>query len=158
MAEVLAPWTDGYLRAAVALEVLGARAWLDAATLGESIIGAPRESFSLAEGASRSDQRSQGYRMLVKALAETPGRVLARSPKWQSRGSKRGRRRAMSSYASHSPRFSAKRDPAGTLRANSRGSKGDSTPRRLLAAIKTYVGPTRKRGARAALSARCKRY
>ena len=38
------------------------------------------EAFGLAEAAPRADQRSQGYRLLLKSLAEAPARLMDRFP------------------------------------------------------------------------------
>jgi hypothetical protein len=76
----LSAWTDGYLGAAVALEALTAREWLDRSPSASSVLGRLEEAFDLAERAPRADQRSQGYRLLVKSLADAPARLLDRFP------------------------------------------------------------------------------
>ncbi|HKQ68839.1 MAG TPA: hypothetical protein VJT73_05840 [Polyangiaceae bacterium] len=146
---LLAQWTDGYLAATVALQALTRRSCLDALRDGAGVVARFEEAFALAEGASRSDQRSQGYRALVKVLSEAPARLLSRFPRdtlaWlesKAATSDVELREALSEL---------------TRRARSRGQATDnigaveqaldaSAPARR--DPKTYVGPTRKRGSR----------
>jgi hypothetical protein len=149
LADILAAWTDGYLGAAVALEALTTRVWLDRSRSADAALARVEEAFQLAAAAPRADQRSQGYRLLVKVLAEAPARLLDRFPKptmdWiESRVSTGdvALREAMTELL-HNAR--ARGHGAGSLEKAHRGLAESAPPRRD---PKTYVGPTRKRGSR----------
>ncbi len=145
----LADWTNGYLAAAVAIEALASRSWLDAVKSPDDLFLRLDEAFSLVEDAPRADQRSQGYRTLLKALSEAPARILDRFPQatlaWLET-------RAATEHVELRGALSALID-----RARGRGHGAGKFERleQMLAASapprrdpKTYVGPTRKRGAR----------
>jgi len=146
---LLSAWSDGYLGATVALEAVTARAWLDGTRSAKPVLSRLDEAFALAEQASRADQRSQGYRALVKELAEAPARLLDRFPRetlvW------------IESKAS-TPDVTLRAALLDLMRkAHLRGHGASSLEKVELALAesapprrdpKTYVGPTRKRGAR----------
>ena len=149
LADRLSAWTDGYLSAAVVLDALTTRSWLDRSKTATTVLSRLEEAFSLAESAPRADQRSQGYRLLVKALAEAPTRLLDRFPAaaltWLEA------KAATSDVALRATLSELLR------MARSRGhgaSKLEKVEQALTASApprrdpKTYVGPTRKRGAR----------
>jgi hypothetical protein len=147
--ELLTAWTDGYLGAAVAIEAVTARVWLDRSKSAQPALGRLEEAFGLAEGASRADQRSQGYRTLVKALAEAPVRLLDRFPRetlvWlESKAATRDvALRAALSELLRSAR--SRGHGASSLSKVEQVLTESAPPRRD---PRTYVGPTRKRGAR----------
>jgi len=149
LALLLSAWTDGYLGATVALEALTARVWLDRARSAQPALDRLEEAFGLAEGAARADQRSQGYRALVKVLAEAPARLLDRFPRetlvWLE--SKAGTpdvalRAALSALL---PTARSRGHGAPSLEKFEQVLAESAPPRRD---PKTYVGPTRKRGSR----------
>jgi hypothetical protein len=149
LAALLSAWTGGYLGAAVALEALTTRAWLDRSRTADAILSRLEESFELVEGAPRSDQRSQGYRLLVKSLAEAPARLLDRFPavtlEWlESKAATRdvALRAALSDLLRSAP---SRGHGARSLEKFEQALAASAPPRRD---PKTYVGPTRKRGAR----------
>jgi hypothetical protein len=149
LAERLSAWTDGYLGAAVALEALTARVWLDQSRTATAVLGRLEEAFDLAERASRSDERSQGYRLLLKQLAEAPARVLDRFPAptltWiEAKAATRNvdLRAAMSELLQ---KARSRGHGARTMEKAEQAFADSAPPRRD---PKTYVGPTRKRGAR----------
>jgi hypothetical protein len=149
IAHLLSAWTDGYLGATVALEALTARAWLDRSRSAQTALVRLEEAFRLAEEASRADQRSQGYRALVKALAETPGRLLDRFPRetlvWLE--SKAGTRDvALRESLSELLRTARSRGHGASSLEKFEQVLAESAPPRR--DPRTYVGPTRKRGAR----------
>jgi hypothetical protein len=149
LADLLAAWTDGYLGATVVIEALTTRAWLDRASTAEPILARLQEAFELAEGASRSDQRSQGYRALVRVLSEAPAKLIDRFPKptlvWlEARAA-----------TTHVDLREAMSDLAARARARGHGVESLAKVEQALADAapprrdpKTYVGPTRKRGSR----------
>jgi hypothetical protein len=149
LASRLASWMDGYLAAAVAIDALTSRSWLDATQSSTELFSRLDEAFTLVESAPRSDQRSQGYRTLIKTLSEGPARVMDRFPEaslaWLEA-------RATTEHVELREALSALID-----RARARGHAVGKFERleRLLASSapprrdpKTYVGPTRKRGGR----------
>ena len=149
IAHLLSAWTDGYLGATVALEALTARIWLDRAKSVDRALSRLDEAFGLAERASRSDQRSQGYRALVKVLGEAPARMLDRFPRetlvWlESKADTRdvALRGAMSELLRTAR---SRGHGASSLEKVEKVFAESAPPRRD---PKTYVGPTRKRGAR----------
>jgi hypothetical protein len=149
LAEQLSAWTDGYLSAAVALEALTTRAWLDRPKSAPAAMSRLEEAFALAEGAPRADQRSQGYRLVVKSLAEVPGRLLDRFPApmlaWlESKAATRDvtLRAAMGDVLQ---KARSRGHGPGSLEKAEQAHAASAPPRRD---PKTYVGPTRKRGAR----------
>src|SRR5579859_3557513 len=143
----LATWTDGYLSASSALLAIGARSWIDAQRSAEPVIARLDESFALAENAPRADERSQGYRELLKVLPDVAARVMDRFPEktaeWLE--SKAGTehvdlREALENLASAAR---ARGHAPGKLERFERLFDASAPPRRD---PKTYVGPTRKRG------------
>lgn len=78
--EHLAPWTDGFLQSAVALEVLARRPVMDRTPLQatEALSERLGEMVDLAEEARRSDERTQGRRRLLEGIAEFLPPLLAR--------------------------------------------------------------------------------
>gem|GEM_PF-383148 len=78
----LAAWTDGFLQAAVALEALALRPVLDRmqpSDVGE-LLARLDETATLAEEARRADERTQGRRRLLEALADALPPIAARFP------------------------------------------------------------------------------
>jgi hypothetical protein len=149
LAHLLSAWSDGYLGATVALEAVTARVWLDRSKSAEAALGRLEEAFALAERASRADQRSQGYRTLVKALAEAPARLLDRFPRetlaWLE--SKAGTPDvALRAALSELLRKARSRGHGASSLEKFEQVLADSAPPRR--DPRTYVGPTRKRGAR----------
>jgi hypothetical protein len=107
------------------------------------------EAFDLAERAPRADQRSQGYRLLVKSLADAPARLLDRFPQatlaWLE-GKAVTRDVDLRGALSDLVRQARSRGHgAGVLSKLEQALAASAPPRRD---PKTYVGPTRKRGAR----------
>jgi hypothetical protein len=149
LVESLAAWTDGYLSASAALLAVGTRSWLDAQRSAEPAIARLDESFALTENASRSDQRSQGYRELLKVIPDVAARLMDRFPEatlaWFE--SKAGTehvelREALDQLAVNAREHGHAR---GKLERFERLFDASAPPRRD---PKTYVGPTRKRGSR----------
>lgn len=145
----LGQWTDGYLSAAVALATLANRSWLDRMKSPQPLLTRFDEAFSLAEAAPRADQRSQGFRTLVKALSETPAVVMARFPvdaiAWlESRAATENidLRGAVEELVITAR---ARGHRIGALEGVEQQLDSSAKPRRD---PKTYVGPTRQRGAR----------
>lgn len=149
LADRLSTWTDGYLAAAVALEALTTRGWLDRAKSASVVISRLEEAFDLAERASRSDQRSQGYRLLVKSLTEAPARVLDRFPEatliWLESKAVTGDVELRAALSDLMSKARSRGHGARTLEKVEQVLAAHAPPRRD---PKTYVGPTRKRGAR----------
>lgn len=75
-----APWTDGFLQAAVAMETLARRPVMDQTPVQalELLVERLDEVTSLAEEARRSDERTQGRRRLLEALSEFLPPLVAR--------------------------------------------------------------------------------
>lgn len=75
-------WTDGFLQAAVAVETLALRSVLDRTpvTAVEELQARLDEATTLAEQARRADERTQGRRRLLEALAAAIPPVAARFP------------------------------------------------------------------------------
>jgi hypothetical protein len=149
LAALLSAWTGGYLGAAVALEALTTRAWLDRSRTADAILSRLEESFDLVERAPRADQRSQGYRLLVKSLAEAPAKLLDRFPAvtlaWlESKAATRdvALRAGLSDLLRSAP---SRGHGARSLEKLEQALAASAPVRRD---PKTYVGPTRKRGAR----------
>jgi hypothetical protein len=146
---LLREWTDGYLSAAVALAALANRSWLDRTKSSRQLLARFDEAFSLAEEAPRADQRSQGFRTLVKTLSETPAVVMARFPDdtiaWlESRAATRNvDLRASIEQLVRKAR--ARGHAVGELEGVEQQLDAAAKPRRD---PKTYVGPTRRRGSR----------
>jgi hypothetical protein len=145
----LATWMDGYLSAAVALEVVTVRPWLDASKSSGEILARLDEAFLLAEGASRADRRSQGYRTLLKSIADASIHAMDRF-----RSDTLGWLESKTTTSDVDLR-EALAVVLHTARGRGRGKGQLSDVEQSLAASapprrdpKTYVGPTRKRGAR----------
>jgi hypothetical protein len=149
LAVLLGAWTDGYLSASVALDAITSRSWLDRQKTHEPALARIEEAFTTTEAAGRADQRSQGYRTLVKTLPEAISRLTDRFPDatiaWlESR-----------SATEHVELREALGDVVHRIRARGHGAGKLERFERLLAASapprrdpRTYVGPTRKRGSR----------
>jgi hypothetical protein len=149
LAEALVNWMDGYLSASVALQAMTTRTWLDRSKSPEPFVARFDEAFALVEGASRSDQRSQGYRTLLKTLPEASARLMDRFPgatiAWaESRASTDHveLRRALDELV---VRARSRGHGPGQLERVGELLEQSAPPRRD---PKTYVGPTRKRGAK----------
>jgi hypothetical protein len=149
LAAALAAWTDGYLSAAVALEAMAVRSWLDALRSPASALPRLDEAFALVEAAPRADQRSQGYRELLKTFPEASAKLMDRFPDatlaWLE--SKAGTehvelREALTELAR---RIGSHGHARGKLERFEKLFAASAPPRRD---PKTYVGPTRQRGAR----------
>ena len=149
MAELLASWTDGYLSAAVALDVLTARTWLDRARSADAVLERLEEAFVLAESASRSDQRSQGYRLLIKGIGEVPVKLLDRflqpTLTWLESKASTPDVALREALAELLAKARARGHGVGALEKVHQALDESAPPRRD---PKTYVGPTRKRGGR----------
>lgn len=78
LAARFATWMDGYLQAAVALEVLSDRAALDRVANPDDIIARLDDATTLAEDAPRAAERSQGRRRLLEVIEITIPRFAAR--------------------------------------------------------------------------------
>jgi hypothetical protein len=149
LVKLLAAWTDGYLSASVLLEAFTDRSWLDDMRSPDELLLRLDEAFSFAEAAPRADQRSQGYRTLVKTLSDAPVKVMARFPgptlTWlESRASTSDveLRDALRQLIRHAR---ADGHTIGKLEGLEQKLDASAPPRRD---PKTYVGPTRQRGAR----------
>ena len=149
LADLLSAWTDGYLGAAVALEALTARTWLDRSKSPAVVLGRLEEAFDLAERAPRADQRSQGYRLLVKSLAEAPARLLDRFPQatlaWLESKAVTNDVALRGALSDLLVNARARGHGAGSLERLEQVLAASAPPRRD---PRTYVGPIRKRGAR----------
>jgi hypothetical protein len=149
LVEALAEWTDGYLSASVALEAMSTRAWLDGIRSPEAVLSRFDEAFTLVEGAPRADQRSQGYRDLLKTLPEALAKMMDRftdaTVTWLE--SKAGTehvelREALGDVVA---KVGARGHARGKLEHFEKLFAASAPPRRD---PKTYVGPTRQRGSR----------
>jgi hypothetical protein len=149
LAEQLSTWTDGYLGAAVALEALTVRSWIDRVRTPDAVLARMEEAFRLVEGAPRSDHRTQGYRLLVKAMAEAPRLLLDRFPaatsEWLESKASTGDVDLRAAIDELLQKAHASGHGAATLDKVEQAFAASAPPRRD---PKTYVGPTRKRGAR----------
>jgi hypothetical protein len=149
LALALSSWTDGYLSSAVALDSLTQRHWLDAMKSGAVMLMRFDEAFSLVESASRSDQRTQGYRALVKALAEAPARAMARFPDatlaWIETRVATSDVELHATLGAYLEKARARGHGASRLEGIDDKLQAAAPPRRD---PKTYVGPTRQRGAK----------
>jgi hypothetical protein len=145
----LGQWTDGYLSAAVALGALANRSWLDRMKSPLPLLTRFDEAFLLAEGAPRADQRSQGFRTLVRALSETPAVVMARFPAdtiaWLESRAATANVDLRASVEELVRKARARGHTIGALAGVEQQLDASAKPRRD---PKTYVGPTRQRGAR----------
>jgi hypothetical protein len=149
LADQLSAWTDGYLGAAVSLEALTERAWLDRMRAPTAVLARMDEAFHLVENAPRADHRTQGYRLLVKAMGDAPARLLNRFPRqtsdWlEAKASTRDvdLRGALTELLQ---KAHASGHGSATLDKVEQAFAASAPPRRD---PKTYVGPTRQRGAR----------
>ena len=149
VAEALASWTDGFLPTSVALEAMSTRSWLDGLRTPESVIARLDEAFALAHDASRSDQRSQGYRTLLKTLPEASARVTDRFPDamvaWLELRASTEHVELREAMGEVVTRVRAHGHAVGKLERFEELFAQSAPPRRD---PKTYVGPTRKRGAK----------
>jgi hypothetical protein len=147
--EGLQSWTDGYLSAIVILEAISTRVWLDAMKSSDACISRLDEVFALAENAPRADQRSQGYRSLIKAFPEAASKLMDRfapaTVAWLEERAGTEHVELREAFAELAQRVRASGHAAGTLERFDRLFEASAPPRRD---PKTYVGPTRKRGAR----------
>jgi hypothetical protein len=149
VAVALAAWTDGYLSASVALEAVSARAWLDGLRSPEAVLARFDEAFALVENAPRADQRTQGYRDLLKTLPEAAARLMDRfadaTVAWlESRAGTEhvDLREALSQLVA---KVGSRGHARGKLEHFEKLFAESAPPRRD---PKTYVGPTRQRGSR----------
>jgi hypothetical protein len=149
LADRLSTWTDGYLGAAVTLEALTERSWLDRMRAPSAVLARMDEAFQLVENAPRADHRTQGYRLLVKAMGEAPARLLDRfarpTSEWLEAKASTRDVDLRSALAELLQRAHASGHGAATLDKVEQAFAASAPPRRD---PKTYVGPTRKRGAR----------
>lgn len=143
MVSDLEAWTDGYLPAAVAIEALTTRRTLDQLRRPDGLVTILDQAFSLIENAARSEKRSQGYRTLLETLSVAPAKVTDRFPvalAWLE-----GR------AATSSPELRA---AIVRLMQLGTGHRRESLERALTKSApprrdpRTYVGPTRQRGAK----------
>jgi hypothetical protein len=149
LVELLGAWTDGYLSASVALDAMTKRSWLDGLKSPEPLLARLDEVFSLAESAPRADQRSQGYRTLLKTLPEGLARLMDRFPDatvaWLESRAGIEHVELREAFADVALRLRAHGHAAGKLEQFGRLFAASAPPRRD---PRTYVGPTRKRGTR----------
>jgi hypothetical protein len=147
--ERLGLWTDGYLSASVALSALASRSWLDKIRSSRPLLTRFDEAFSLAQEAPRADQRSQGFRTLVKALSETPAAVMARFPAdtigWLESRAATDNVDLRDSVEKLIKTARTRGHAIGELEGVEQQLDASAKPRRD---PKTYVGPTRRRGGR----------
>src|SRR5262249_54230754 len=131
------------------LAVLADRSFLDRTKSPTLLLSRFDEAFSLAEESSRADQRSQGYRALVRVLGSAPAAVMARFPHdtiaWLTSRAATGNVELRASVEQLVERARARGQSIGDLEGVERQLDAAAKPRRD---PKTYVGPTRKRGAR----------
>ncbi|HEU4537032.1 MAG TPA: hypothetical protein VFS00_23080, partial [Polyangiaceae bacterium] len=71
-------WTDGFLHAAVVLELLTAKPFLEAPLVFEGVRDRLDEALALAEEAPRSAERSQGRRRLLEIIEQALVPLLLR--------------------------------------------------------------------------------
>jgi hypothetical protein len=151
LVSALAGWMDGYLPAAVALQAMTTRAWLDVVPGPGEILARHDEAFQLLEGASRADQRSQGYRTLLRAISESAAHVMGRFP-----GAAAELLAARAATAAPDLREALQRTVAEGRRQGQASSGLADVEKSLEASApprrdpRTYVGPTRKRGQKGA--------
>jgi hypothetical protein len=144
---LLASWMDGYLASAVALAALGSRAWLDRLPRPDELLARLDQAFELLEGASRSDQRSQGYRTLLRAISDASAHFVARFPNATAE-----RLAARAATAAPDLREALQRTIDEGRRQGQAGARFTEVERGLEASApprrdpRTYVGPTRQRG------------
>jgi hypothetical protein len=145
----LGAWTDGYLSASVVLDAITARAWLDRQKTHEPAFARLDEAFALAEGAPRADQRSQGYRAVLKTLPEAIARLADRFPDatvdWLESRSSTEHVELREALGQVFERVRARGHAPGKWERFERLLAASAPPRRD---PRTYVGPTRKRGSR----------
>jgi len=149
LVELLGNWTDGYLSASVALDAMTTRSWLDGVRSPEPLLARLDEVFSLAESAPRADQRSQGYRTLLKTLPEGLARLMDRFPDatvaWLESRAGIEHVDLREAFTEVALRLRARGHAVGKLERFGQLLAASAPPRRD---PRTYVGPTRKRGAR----------
>jgi hypothetical protein len=145
----LAAWTDGYLSASVALEAISTRSWLDALRSPEGALSRLDEAFSLVESAPRADQRSQGYRELLKTLPEASARLMDRftdaTTGWLESKASTEHVELREALEAVARRVTSRGPGPGKLERFDKLFAESAPPRRD---PKTYVGPTRQRGSR----------
>lgn len=143
----LASWMSDYLPACVALEAIARRGWLDAVAAPANVVSRLDEAFSLAEGAPRAAQRSQGYRALVSTLPAVVSAVMNRFPdavvRWLEEKASTDHVELREALAQIARRSREAGHGAGALRGFADALDASAPPRRD---PRTYVGPTRKRG------------
>ncbi len=144
----LALFTTGFLQGSVALSILADRRALELVADDASLASRVDECFSLVEGASRADERSQGRRRLLEALTETLP-TLARRPRVLDLCAARAAkchpdvRECLERALDGMRRRGSSKVELGRLSA---ALDASAPPRRDPT---TYVGPTRRRGGRA---------
>jgi hypothetical protein len=149
LTSALAEWTDGYLSASVALEAMATRSWLDGLRSAEAVLQRFDEAFALVEAAPRADQRSQGYRELLKTLPEASARLTDRfadaTVTWLESKAGTEHVELREALAELVRRIGSHGHARGRLERFEKLFAASAPPRRD---PKTYVGPTRQRGAR----------
>ncbi len=149
LVERFAAWMDGYLSASVALAAATARSWLDALRSPDSVVARLDDAFMLIESAPRADQRSQGYRTLLKALPENASRLVDRFPDatiaWLESRAATEHVELREALALVITRVRERGHNPGKLEKLGDLLDASAPPRRD---PRTYVGPTRKRGSR----------
>jgi len=145
----LAAWMDGYLPAAVTIDALTSRQALDRFERAGDLLGMLDRTFSLIEGAARSDRRSQGYRTLLETLLEACLRMLRRftSPTllWLESRASTGVPDLRRVIAKLLERAASAGRKAGRFEPLAEQLDRAASPRRD---PRTYVGPTRQRGSK----------
>jgi hypothetical protein len=149
LAAALAEWTDGYLSASAALDAMSSRAWLDGLRSPETVLARLDEAFALVEGAPRADQRSQGYRELLKTLPEATARLMDRfadaTVAWLESRAGTEHVELREALGEILAKIGSRGHARGRLERFERLLAESAPPRRD---PKTYVGPTRQRGSR----------
>ena len=137
------------MSAAVGLEAIIQRTALDGVRHPEPLLAWLEQAFELAARAPRSEERTQGYRLLLRTLSEASTAVLARFPdetkRWfeeRIKGGDTKLRICIEGVLEQAPRSGA----AGRI-LHSLGQTIEATARPARDP-RTVVGPTRRRGSR----------
>jgi hypothetical protein len=137
-------WTDGFLHAAVALEVLTHRSVLNVAS-PDGVMARLEEMVALLENAPRSAERTQGLRRLAEVIPDAVAACVARIPQAEAW--------LLARVATRDPRMRTvleaalgrlhAKQPSPTLARTVELFDAYAPPRRD---PRSYVGPTRGRG------------
>jgi hypothetical protein len=128
---------------------MATRSWLDGLRSAEVVLQRFDEAFALVEAAPRADQRSQGYRELLKTLPEASARLTDRfadaAVTWLESKAGTEHVELREALAELARRIGSHGHSRGRLERFEKLFAASAPPRRD---PKTYVGPTRQRGAR----------